>query len=128
MAGNPRPLVSNAADPRQVRYARRKERDREGMFLAALKQVLQTVEGRFVFAELLDRAGLYQTVYDHSGSTVYFREGRRNFGLEIQAHLIEADEPRYEEMEREQRARKRSLDRETQAVQQPAETGGIDGS
>jgi hypothetical protein len=123
-----RALVRNAADPQQVRRAGRKVDDREDQFAAALATVMSTTAGRLVFAELLERAGLYQTVFDHSGSVMYFREGRRNFGLEIQAALVAADDALYDTLERERRARQRQDDRETAATHtRPAGTGETDG-
>jgi len=110
--------VRNAANPRQVKWAERREQERAESFLASLAVVLGTVEGRRVFGELLERAGLYRTSYDNSGSATYFNEGRRNFGLEMQASLIQAGEDLYEQMEREMRAYRRSLEREAAAVQQ----------
>lgn len=110
-----RALVKNAADPRQVSRAARKERDHAEAFAAAFKAVLATGVGRFVFAEILSRAGLDKTVYDHSGSTMYFNEGRRNFALELKATIIDIDEPAFELMDHEHRARQRAADRATDA-------------
>jgi hypothetical protein len=109
-------LVRNAADPRQVKRAARKERDREAQYLASLRLVLELPAGRLVFATLLRRAGLDRTVYDSSGSSMYFNEGRRNVGLEIKANLIEASEDLYELLEREDRARQRHEAAENDAV------------
>lgn len=112
------PLVRNAANRSQVAWAKRRETEREEIFIGSIQAVMATAEGRRVFGELLDRAGLYRSSYDHSGSTTYFNEGRRNFGLEIQAHLVQASEDLYEQMEREMRAIRRGLEREAGAVQQ----------
>lgn len=102
-----RALVKNAADERQVKNARRYEQRRQNLFEGALRTVLTTVEGRLVLSELLDQAGLYASVYDHSGSLMYFKEGRRNFGLELRALLERVDEPGTDTMDRERRARLR---------------------
>lgn len=100
-----RALVRNAADPEQVKRAGRKVRDREALLMAALKETLRYESGRLVLSELLDRAGLYATSLDSSGSMVYFKEGRRNFGLEIRAACESADEEATDLMDRERRAR-----------------------
>lgn len=112
------PMVRNAANPRQVQWADRKEKEREAIFVGSIAKVMETPEGRRVFGELLERAGLYRSSFDTSGSTTYFNEGRRNFGLEIQASLVQAGEDSYELMEREMRAMKRGLANEAGAVQQ----------
>jgi hypothetical protein len=112
-----RSLQRNAADPAQVRFAARKEQRSTEMLLGALAEVLTTATGRLVWAEFLERAGLYESSFDHSGSVVYFKEGRRNMGLEWQALLVQADEELYDLLERERRQRKRQLDQEIQANQ-----------
>jgi len=108
----------NAANPRQRDWAERREREREEGFISSLRAVMMTPEGRRTFGELLDRAGLWRTSYDASGSATYFNEGKRNFGLEIRDYLETASEDLYLEMEREMRAVRRSLEREAAAVQQ----------
>lgn len=123
-ANDRRALTRNAADPKQVKYAARKERRLEEQRIAWLKAVMSTYEGRAVFATLLEEAGLYESVFDHSGSVMYFREGKRNEGLKWQARLASCDETLYELMERERRARRRSLDAELDAVQAQTETTG----
>lgn len=119
-----RALVRNASDPRQVRYAARAEKRAEDQLRAWIVATLSTYEGRAVFATMLEEAGLFESVFDHSGSVMYFREGKRNEGLKWQARLVDADEQLYEQMERERRARRRQLDATTQAVQAQAEGSG----
>lgn len=111
-----RALVRNAADPEQVKRAGRVERDREALFLAALHEVLEYASGRLVFADLLDRAGLYGTVYDASDAAMYFKEGRRNFGLELRAACERANEAGTDLMDRERRARLQKADAATDAA------------
>ena len=114
-----RALVRNAADPEQVRRAGRQVRDREALLLAALHETLAYESGRIVVAELLNRAGLYGSVYDPSGSLMYFKEGRRNFGLELRALCEQADEAATDLMDRERRARQTREARATDAAHTP---------
>jgi len=102
------PLVKNAADRKQVAFARRKEQQREDEFLAVVRAVMNQADGRRLMWEILGRAGLDDTVFDHSGSIMYFREGRRNFGLELKAALLRADEDLFELMEHDMRAKQRA--------------------
>jgi len=97
-------LQTNAADPRQVKRAAQKAREAEDRTLLAMRAVLKTPEGRLLIWGLLGFRPADQTVFDHSGSQMYFREGERNFGLRIKALAIEADEDAFQLMEREQRA------------------------
>ena len=112
-----RALVRNASDPKQVRFAARKERQAEETLALALREVLSTSAGRYVWGEFLERAGIFESSFDHSGSVMYFREGRRNQGLEWQARLVAADEKAYELLERERRQRRARVDKEIDAVQ-----------
>ena len=114
-----RPEVTNAADPRQVRGAKSRERDRELRYLGALRQVLETPAGRLVFGELerglIARAGVYQSGWDPS-ARIHFLAGRRDFGLEILALVTQAGEDLYLQMETEMRALRARDARETSAA------------
>jgi hypothetical protein len=109
-------LVRNAADTDQVKRARRMERRREERRRYAMKAVLATSDGRAVIADIFDQAGIYSSVYDQSGSMMYFKEGRRNFGLELRAFCESVDEEQVERLDQERRARLRADDREVQAA------------
>lgn len=103
-----RDLQRNASDPQQVKFAERFERRRSERQASAIRAVMQLPAGRLFLWGLLGRLGIDETVYDHSGSTMYFKEGRRNAGLELKAAMLEADEEMYQLMEREMRALARS--------------------
>ena len=115
MSQRNQPYQTNAADPRQIRAAGRAEQKREQEFIAAIKAVLGTYDGRRVLGELLDRSGLYRTSWDPSAK-IHFNEGRRNFGLDLLAQVQEASEDLYLEMEKEMRAFKRALEQGPAAV------------
>jgi hypothetical protein len=123
-------LVTNAADPAQVKHARRKEKDRDHLFGEALRAVLLTPAGRLVMWELLSRAGIFKSVFTPSAQ-IYYQAGKQDFGHELMALLIACDEELYLTMEREARARARRQDLETEAVHTAAtgdkeETDGSD--
>ena len=111
----------NAADPRQIDFAARKAHRVEAEFAAALAAVLETVEGRRVIDTWLTRAGLSEGGYLDSGSALYFREGRRAYGLRLQADVLAVSPEAFERMKRERVARDRATDREVAAVQQDTE-------
>lgn len=115
-----RPLMTNAADPRQARHADRVQTRRDRRFSSGLRVLLAMPIGRYVIAELLARLGVYTTSFDHSGSEMYFKEGRRSVALDLRKWCEHADDALTEEMEREHRARQRADDRETEAVQTTA--------
>lgn len=116
-----RTLQRNAADPAQVKLAGRKQKETAVLNRAALVAVMSTPEGRRFLWNLLELTGPDRTVYDHSGSTMYFNEGRRNVGLEVKALMLEADEQLYQQMEREMRAFARRQQNEADAVQLDSE-------
>lgn len=111
-----RPWVKNAADPEQVKAAGRRERRKGEQFNGALRQVMATIEGRLVMWALLERAGIYRSVWDPS-ARIHYNAGRQDFGHELLALLLEADERTYLLMEQEARARARGDDREAAAYQ-----------
>lgn len=118
-------LTTNAADPRQVKYARRKEKDAARLFDDALAAAMTQPAVRLVIWEIISRTGIYETL-EETNATIYYKTGRRNFGLELLADLMRVDENLYLAMESEARIRKRALDRETAAVQTPGADEGED--
>jgi hypothetical protein len=114
-----RALVRNAADPQQVRFAERKEKERAGRFLDALAAILRTPAGRIVVWELLVRARIFGSIWDPSAK-IHYNAGRQDFGHELLASCLDADDEAYQLMEREMRAWQRGQDRETAAIQTPA--------
>lgn len=113
--------VKNAADPQQVERASRRERRWSAEFMTAIRQVLDTHAGRRMCWELLARAGVYRSVWDNS-ARIHYNAGRQDFGHELVALFLEADETLYELMEREARARAKADNRETDAGHTPPAT------
>lgn len=121
-----RALTGNAADPRQVRHAERKVEAREDEFLEALEQVLKTPGGRLVWWGLLERAGVYRSVWDAS-ARIHYNAGRQDFGHELLGLAIDANEQGYLLMEAEARKRARDEAAETAGVQTRALADGEGG-
>ena len=94
--------VRNAADPQQVKRAGRRERDKRRRTTDALKATLATPAGRITLWTLLERAGIFGSIYRQS-SEIYYLAGRQDFGHELLASILEADEDGYLLMEREAR-------------------------
>lgn len=115
-----RPGQRSASDPRQVKHAERKDRQRRERFDDALRAVLAEASGRLVLWELLTRAGIYRSIWDPS-ARIHYNAGRQDFGHELLASILEADEEGYLLMEREQRGRARTEAVEAAAVQIPTE-------
>lgn len=113
--------VRNAADPEQVRRAGRSEKDARRRYLDAARATLGTEAGRAFCWELLCKARIYESIFSASAA-IYYHAGRQDYGHELQADLVAADEERYVQMETEARARARR-DRATHeaALTAPAE-------
>jgi len=110
-----RSLVKNAADPKQVARAARKEADLERMFTEALKRALGDPNARFVFRALLERLGAFRSIWDNS-ARIHYNAGRQDAAHELMALIIAADEDMFDLMEREARARQKKLEREIDAA------------
>ena len=119
-----RPLQTNTSDRQQVKRAGRVEQRRHERILNSVRETMQSPASRLLFWHLLDEFSVYHSVFDHSGSIMYFNEGQRNAGLRIRALLLEADEAAYELMEREARERAKRDDRELEAAATPSSTQG----
>jgi hypothetical protein len=85
------PLVSNAADDKQVKHAKQKVRTRRQQELSDLRVILSTAMGRRFIWSLLSRCGIYESCWDPSAK-VHFNLGRRQVGLELMTDIATADE------------------------------------
>jgi len=117
-------MALNAADPRQVKGAGRRQREREEQLRASVAAVMSLEAGRLVMWELLERAGVFRSVWSPN-SEIHYKAGRQDYGHELMATLLETNEGLYELMQREARARDRKNDVTAAAEQTPpADTEG----
>lgn len=108
-------LTQNAADPAQVKFARRREQRHLEERRALVRHQLSTVEGRRFVWEELGRHGIFESITVQS-SMIYALSGRRDAGLELLAEA-QAFPELYLAMQGEAMAREARDDRETAAVQ-----------
>lgn len=111
-----RAAVKNAADPEQVKRAKRADRRREEEARARWQWQLSSYEGRAVMAALIASLGVYRSVYNAHGGLMAYYVGRQDAGHEVMAQLLEADPENYDRMEQEARARQRQADAATDAA------------
>jgi len=119
--------VRNAADPQQVRRAGRRDRDRHARELEWVRAVLAHGDGRAMVWTLLERAGIFRSVW-HTSAMIHYNAGRQDFGHELMALVIEADEEGFELMQREARTRARRERLENEAAHTPRQGGTNGGS
>lgn len=115
MADRPMPPARNAADPKQVRQAKRSAGDHEKAVEAAYRELMGTPAGRMAMWDQLERHGLYKTVFDPHGSWMAFNAGKHSMGLELQALLVRVAPKEYLRMEEEARLRQARNDEELEA-------------
>lgn len=100
----PRAEVKNAADPQQVQRAKRKAQRADERRLDAFRAVMATPAGRMVMWDLIGSAGVCRSVFNSHEGRQNYNIGRQDFGHELVATLLEADETLYLLMEKEARA------------------------
>lgn len=113
-------LQTNAADERQIQFARRKAKRDKNRKRSLLKHQLSSADGReFVWNEL-ERHGIYE---DIAGPVdiVYARLGRRSAGLQLLGAVMEHPEL-YLQMQAEAIARKKRDAEENDASRTPRVT------
>ena len=87
--------MTNAADPKAVKARNRRER-REGERLTSdVKWVMSEPQGRRFALWLMNKAALNETSFRGNALDMAFREGHRNLGLMLQAHVLEACHEQY---------------------------------
>ena len=85
----PDALVANAASTKQVRNARKREKELRDRDVADIRFVLSDKRGRRVLWRLLSHSGLYESGYVE-GSKAQYRDGRRNEGAHLLALVTDA--------------------------------------
>jgi hypothetical protein len=93
-------LVKNAADPSQVRSAKKGRAIARDTELNEMRYVVAHKLGRSFLKRWLRECSMDQTTYTGNGWAA-FKEGERNIGLKMKAELIEASPREYLKMEEE---------------------------
>lgn len=90
-------VMSFTHDPTDTRLQEREAlleeqtaREIRKLEVADLKWLAGNVQGRRIVWRLLDRAGIYRSSFNHSGSLMAFTEGKRDMGLFLLAEVSEA--------------------------------------
>lgn len=109
-------MVKNAADPKQVRHAGRKEKDARQRELDDLRAVLNMQEGRRVIWRLMGWSGFLQNPSHQRGDMTHQNIGRGDVGRFLLSEIVEADEDKYPLMMKEARIAKQSDAVEAEAV------------
>lgn len=106
--------VRNAADRKQVGRAGKRSDHRQRELEGAYVDVLNTESGRRVMWDLLERCGVYRSVWEPSAK-IHYNAGRQDMGHELMALLARTDVQLYLKMEHEARVRDARDDSEREA-------------
>lgn len=114
--------VQNAADPRQVKRAGARGKQRERETMGAYLDVMRTPSGRRVLWDLLERCKVFESIW-HPSALIHYNAGRQDVGHELLSVLAKIDTKSYLEMEREARLRDAQDDSEREAFHTRADEG-----
>lgn len=93
-------LVKNAASPKQVHNAEKKEESIREKELNDLRQVLDTPQGRRVVWRFLEKCRVFNSIWEASAK-IHFNAGQQDIGHFIMGEIVEADEKFLLEMMKE---------------------------
>ncbi len=88
----------NAGDEQHVRKAKEGQKKRELLKKSALRNIMNTPEGRMWMWDLLSRCGVYHSSYSSDALAMAFREGHRNIGLHLTAEINRLSPEMYAKM------------------------------
>lgn len=101
----PSSFVANAADPKQVRRGRSRERVAREEQLHALRSVLATPEGRYCLWHLLGQSKVMASVFARDPAQTAYNAGRQDFGHFLIAEIGEASPKAWLLMQQEAQVR-----------------------
>lgn len=104
-----KPLVKNAADSKDVKQAKAREKVRDQEGAADMRLIMAQPYGRRFVWSLLEFAGVFRTSFTGNSATFY-NEGMRNVGLMVMAKINETCPEKYLLMLQEQREKDRLHD------------------
>lgn len=103
-----KPLVTNAADEKQVKNAGKVVNANQEYYMDSLKTVMKTKDGRRVLWDFLSKCGIYAEIWEPSAK-IHFNAGKRSVGLAVLGDITECDEDLFLVMQKENREREREL-------------------
>jgi len=96
-----RPLVDNAADPRQIKEAGKKEKKRSLGQSEDLRFILGDARGRRFVWRVLEECRAYQSVFNTNSLITHYNAGRQDLGHWLLSEVTGCDENLYFQMFKE---------------------------
>ena len=97
-----KPLVKNAANESEIKYAETKSKLAQEKIDNDIKIVLSTDSGRSYIWKILSDCGIFKSSFTGSSET-FFLEGKRSIGLNILADIMRIDPEAYLKMQMKQK-------------------------
>ena len=97
----------NAADPKELKAAKKREDFAESRFQAALKSVLESPNGRLVVWDFMGMGNIHSVTFTGNAHGS-FLEGKRAMALQIEAEVLKNSPNAYILMMQESRKREES--------------------
>lgn len=96
-----RSFVDNAADPKQVKNAQKKEKKKELEESEDLRFVMKDQRGRRVIWRILSECGAYHSVFSTNSLVTHYNSGKQDLGHWLMAEATSVDENLYFSMFKE---------------------------
>ena len=84
-------MVQNAANPKQIKKAKARERHQRSDELADIRAVVNLPEGRRFIWRLLGRANVFGSIWEPSAK-IHYNAGEQDFGHFIMSEIGDASE------------------------------------
>lgn len=111
----PRSMVKNAADAKQVKRAEQAERRLREDWLNAMRAVITTPKGREFIWGVLAHCKVFETIW-HPSALIHYNSGLQDAGHWLMKELNDADQDAFLLMITEANARKKRTDAEREAM------------
>jgi len=92
--------VGNASDKEQVKKAGTKEYLREKQKKEDLQAILGSVEGRRFLWSVLEKCGVFQSIWTPSAQ-IHYLAGQQDIGHWLMAQIVDADQDAFLKMQKE---------------------------
>lgn len=93
-------LIKNAADPKQVDEAEKKEKWSRKQEIEDMQFMLSTMQGRRVLWRFLSHCKVFESIW-HPSALIHFHSGRQDVGHFIMSEISEADQEGFLKMMQE---------------------------
>jgi hypothetical protein len=86
-----KPLVTNAADEKQLKNAEAREKLLRDQELSDLALVASTSQGRRFLWRMLERTRVFESIWENS-ARIHYNSGQQDFGHFLMSEIIECKE------------------------------------